>query len=70
MVIVAALAALFVWQGGEASEESTPPAPPSTSSTTKYPDILDLSTPPSVFNTLKKITLLFRPKKPGRFLIP
>lgn len=54
MVIVAILAALFVWQGGgSASEESTPPALPSASSTPtqqQEPDILDLSEPPSVFS--------------------
>ena len=54
MVIVAILAALFVWQGGgNASEESTPPALPSASSTPaqqQESDILDLSEPPSVFS--------------------
>lgn len=53
LVAVAVLTALFVWQGGNASEESTPPAPPSASSTPaqqQESDILDLSEPPSVFS--------------------
>ncbi len=53
LVAVAVLTALFVWQGGNASEESTPPAPPSVSSTPaqqQESDILDLSEPPSVFS--------------------
>lgn len=54
LVAVSVLTALFVWQGGNASEESTPPAPPSASSTPaqhqQESDILDLSEPPSVFS--------------------
>ena len=58
---VAVLTALFVWQGGNASEESTPPAPPSASSTPaqqQESDILDLSAPPSVFTLTKPISFL------------
>jgi hypothetical protein len=63
MVIVAILAALFVWQGGgNASEESTPPALPSASSTPaqhqQESDILDLSAPPSVSTLTKPISFL------------
>jgi hypothetical protein len=42
LVAVAVLTALFVWQGGNASEESTPPAPPSVSTLTKpisFPEV-------------------------------
>ncbi len=43
LVAVAVLTALFVWQGGNASEESTPPAPPSVSSTPARPiDLLEV----------------------------
>lgn len=62
LVAVAVLTALFVWQGGNASEESTPPAPPSASSTPaqhqQESDILDLSTPPSVSTLTKPISFL------------
>ena len=61
LVAVAVLTALFVWQGGNASEESTPPAPPSVSSTPaqqQESDILDLSAPPSVSTLTKPISFL------------
>lgn len=62
LVAVAVLTALFVWQGGNASEKSTPPAPPSASSTPtqqQESDILDLSEPPSVFSApARPISLL------------